>query len=148
MSRHNHSIGFIPEEVSDLFAFVDGTGLEIPRPGNGAQNRFYNGYMHGHYLIFQGISFPGGMVVIEGAFPGYKQDSMIWRDSEMRIQLEEIMVGRLAQGLPRLKLYADKIYSNSILMTAAYSLRNNREGLQAWQINLNRIMSDIRVVMT
>ena len=117
----------------------------MARPGNGAQNPFYNGYMHGHYLIFQGISFPDGMVVIEGAFPGYQQDIMIWRDSEMRIQLEEIMIGRVAEGLPRLKLYADKIYSNSILMTAAYSLRNNRGGLQDWQINFNRIMSDIRV---
>ena len=145
MSRHNHNVGFIPEELSDIFAFVDGTGLEIARPGNGVQNPFYNGHMHGHYLIFQGMSFPDGMVVIEGAFPGYQQDIMIWRDCEMRIQLEEIMVERVAQGLPRLKLYADKIYSNSILMTAAYSLRNNRGGLQAWQMNFNRIMSDIRV---
>ena len=42
MSRHNHNVGFIPEELSDLFAFVDGTGLEITRPGNGALNPFYN----------------------------------------------------------------------------------------------------------
>lgn len=145
MSRHNHNIGFMPEELSDIFAFLDGTGLEIARPGNGAQNPFYNGYMHGHFLIFQGISFPDGMVVIEGAFPGYQQDIMIWRDSAMRIELEAIMIERLHQGLPRLKLCADKIYSNSILVTAAYSLRNNRDGLQDWQINFNRIMSDIRV---
>lgn len=144
-SPRNPNRGFIPQEVSNIFAFLDGTGLEIARPGNGAQNPFWNGYMHGHYLIFQGISFPDGMVVIEGAFPGYQPDTMIWRDSEMREELENIMADRAAEGRARYKIYADKIYSNSVLITAAYSRRHHRHGLQDWQIRLNRLMSDIRV---
>ena len=76
-SSRNPNCGFIPIEVSNIFAFLDGTGLEIARRGNGAQNPFWNGYMHGHFLIFQGISFPDGMVVIEGAFPGYQPDTMV-----------------------------------------------------------------------
>lgn len=68
-SSRNPNQGFIPIEVSNIVGFLDGTGLEIARPGNGTQNPFWNGYLHGHYLIFQGISFPDGMVVIEGACP-------------------------------------------------------------------------------
>lgn len=71
-SPRNPNIGFIPEDVIDAFAFLDGTGLENARPSNGAQNPFYSGYLHGYYLITQGISFPDDMVVIEGAFPGYQ----------------------------------------------------------------------------
>lgn len=144
-SPRNINRGFIPMEVSNIFAFLDGTGLEIARPGNGAQNPFWNGYMHGHYLIFQGLSFPDGMLVIEGAFPGYQPDTMVWRDSLMREELEIIMAGREAEGQPRYKVYADKIYSNSALVTAAYSRRFHRDGLQDWQIRTNRLMSDIRV---
>ena len=79
-------------EISNILAFLDGTGLEIARPSNGAQNPFWDGYMHGHYIIFQGISFPDGMLVIEGAFPGYQPDTMVWRDSLMRENLEAIMI--------------------------------------------------------
>ena len=97
-SPMNINRGFVPLEVSNIFAFLDGTGLEIARPGNGAQNPFWNGYMHGHYLIFQGLSFPDRMLVIEGAFPGYQPDTMIWRDSLMREELEIIMADREAAG--------------------------------------------------
>lgn len=41
-SPRNPNRGFIPIEVSNIFGFLDGTGLEIARPGNGAQNPFYN----------------------------------------------------------------------------------------------------------
>ena len=44
----NPNIGNVPIEISNVFGFIDGTGLEIARPSNGAQNPFYNGYMHGH----------------------------------------------------------------------------------------------------
>ena len=70
ISRHYANEGFIPVELCDIIAFLDGTGLEIARPSNGAQNLFYNGYMHGHNLICQGVTFPDGMTVKEGAFAG------------------------------------------------------------------------------
>jgi nuclease HARBI1 len=65
----------------------------------------------------------------------------------MRIKLEELMVAFVAAGLPRLKDYADKIYNNGVIITAGYSLRTNPGGLQQWQFNLNRIMSDMRVAV-
>ena len=101
--------------------------------------------MHGHYLIFQGLSFSDGMLIIEGAFPGYQPDTTVWRDSLMREEFEIIMADREAAGHARYKVYADEIYSSSALVTAAYSRRLHRDGLQDWQIKTNRLMSDIRV---
>lgn len=143
----NPANGFVPLELVEVFGFLDGSGLEIARPhgNNNAQLPFWNGYMHGSYIIFQGMSYPDGMVVIEGAFPGFYTDVVIWRDSIMRQQLEAVMVQRVANGLPRLKLYADKIYSTGSLVVAAYSLRNNRQGLQPWMVEINGIMSGIRI---
>jgi nuclease HARBI1 len=145
----NPYAGYVPNELVDIFAFLDGTGLEIARLYGGVnlQNPFWNGYMHGHYIIFQGISFPDGMTVIEGPEPGYYTDTMVWRDCEIRHTLRNIMQDRQAAGQRWLKLYADKIYSTNDLITAAYSLRDNRLGLQQWMKTNNRIMSAIRVAV-
>lgn len=48
----------------------------------------------------------------------------------MRIKLEELKVARVASGLPRLKVYADKIHDNRVITTTAYSLRTNPGELQ------------------
>jgi hypothetical protein len=144
-SPWNPNPDFIPEHLDDIFGFLDGTGLEIARPGGGVQNPFYNGYMHGHYLIFQGMSFPDGLTLVEGPWPGYHTDIMCWNDSEFKTALDAIMAARVAAGLPRLKLYADKIYNNSVLITAAYSQRQFPGGLPDWAAALNRLMSGIRV---
>ena len=109
---------------------------------------FYEGrYYHGHYLIWQGVSFPDGMIVLEGPFPGFNTDPIVWRDCEIRHALEEIMVSRLDEHPPRrrLKLYADKIYNTSALVTAAFSRRHG--DLQAWMTQENRIMSSIRIAI-
>ena len=94
--------GFIPANLENLFAFLDGTAREICRPGGiGAiQNAFYNRYYHGHFLIWQGITFPDGMLVLEGQFPGFETDTYVWRDSQVRNDLEAIMQSRLAENPP------------------------------------------------
>ena len=63
----------------------------------------------------------------------------------MRLELEQITAERAVEGRPLYKVYADKIYRNSILVKAAYILRNNPDGLLPWQESTNRMMSDIRV---
>jgi hypothetical protein len=68
--------------------------------------------------IWQGISFPDGMTLISGPEPGYYTDIMVWRDCDVRHDLEEIMHEREANGLCRLKLYADKLYNTSMLENA------------------------------
>ena len=55
------------------------------------------------------------------------------------------MAERAVEGRSRYKVYEDKIYRNSVIVKAAYNLRNNPDGLLPWQESTNRIMSDIRV---
>ena len=71
-SALNPNPGMIPVELDDLFAFLDGHGDTICRTGEAPalQNSMWNGYLHGHQIMWLGASFPDGMVVIDGPFPG------------------------------------------------------------------------------
>jgi hypothetical protein len=128
-----------------VFGFLDGSSHHICRPdGPGhIQNALYNAYYHSHCIIWQGCGFPDGMVVLDGPDPGYKTDPMVWRDCFLKIQLTEIMEQRVAAGLPRLKLYTDKIYNTDEILEAAYSRRFG--ALQPYMRVSNRIMSGIRI---
>jgi hypothetical protein len=141
--------GQIPANLEELFGFLDCTANEICRPVGpyAIQNAFWNRYHHGHYIIWQGVSFPDGMVVMEGPEPGFQTDTMVWRDCLIRNQLEAIMQSRQAE-VPqrrRLKLYADKIYNNCVLVRAAWNRRHGN--VLPWMTNENSIMSKIRVAI-
>jgi len=58
------------------------------------------------------------MTLISGPEPGYYTDIIVWRDCDVIHDLEEIMHEREANGLCRLKLYADKLYNTSMLENA------------------------------
>lgn len=137
----------LPIQLANIFAFIDGTGNAICRPdGPGfIQNSFWNGYFHGHYLIYQAITFPDGMLVLEPPAPGHNTDVTVWRDCIVRDRLEQIMRDRENSNppRPRYKLYADKIYNTCALITAAFSRRNGV--VEQWMTNQNRIMSKLRV---
>jgi hypothetical protein len=140
----NRNQGQVPIELQDIFGFIDGTCKEILRPtgNNNAQLPFWNRYYHAHCLIYMGISFPDGMTIIELPNPGYYTDVAAWRDCTFRYQLEDVMDERVNQlQMPRLKLYADKIYNTGPLITAAYSLRHGR--VRTWMRRLNDIMKGI-----
>lgn len=141
----NPNPGFVPANMSKIFGFIDGTANRICRPSgnNNLQNSFYNRYHRGHFIIWQGISFPDGMLVVDGPEPGFKTDTMVWRDCMVRHELEAIMQARVARGLNRLFLYADKIYSTGELIKAAFSRRQGN--LQDWMVRENRIMSGVRI---
>jgi hypothetical protein len=128
-------------EVSNIYAFLDGTGtgLEIARPSNGVQNPFYNGYMNDHYLIFQGISFPDRMVVIEGAFPGYQPDTMIRRDSNMRQSWRQSWLSALRKEELDIRSMRTK-YTVIVFLSPQHIVAEITEmdSSQDWQIRLNR----------
>jgi hypothetical protein len=92
--------GGVPNQVEDIFAFLDGTHRCICRPfrNNNAQNAFYNGYFGLHVLMYLFLSFPDGMVVMDIPRPGYFTDIMLWRDSDFRAALEAIMLDRMLHG--------------------------------------------------
>jgi len=54
--------GVIPANLDNIFGFLDCTSNAICRPGGpyAIQNAFWNGYHHGHFIIYQGVSFPDG----------------------------------------------------------------------------------------
>lgn len=145
-SRHNHHQGMVPNVLSNIFGFLDGTGSFFCRPGgpNVIQNAFWNRYYKSHVLIYQGLSFPDGLLVVEGPEPGFETDWMVWRDCLIRNQIENLMQGRVANGQQRLKLYADKMYWNDPIITAAYSRRHGAV-IVPWMRNFNHIMAGIRV---
>ena len=61
--------------------------------------------MHGHYLIFQGVGFPDGLLTIKGPESGHNTDVMVWRDCQIKNDLKNIMTLRVANGVRRFKLY-------------------------------------------
>lgn len=137
--------GTVPVQLNNLFGSIDCTANEICRPtgNNNAQFPFFNQYHHGHFIIWQGVTFPDGMVVLEGPEPGYFTDIMVWRDCQLNISLEQIMQERMQQNKQRLKLYGDKIYNTCALITAAWSLRHGP--VLPWMTAQNGLMSRIRV---
>lgn len=85
------------------------------------------------------------MTVISDPEPGYYTDIMVWNDCIVRTTLEQIMDDRAAAGLPRLKLYADKLYNSGLLIVAAWSRRHG--AVFPWMEMQNRIMSSIRIAV-
>ena len=142
---NNPEPGTVPAQISNLMGSLDCTANAICRPyeNDNAQHAFYNHYHHGHFIIWQAVTFPDGMIVLEGPEPGYFTDIMVWRDCQLRQQLEAIMQEREEAGLVRLKLYGDKVYNSSALVTAAWSLRHG--AVQAWMVVQNSMMSKLRV---
>jgi hypothetical protein len=92
--------GAVPNQVENIFAFLDGTHRTICRPfeHNNAQNAFYNGYFGVHVLMYLIFSFPDGMLVVDIPRPGHFTDIMLWRDSDFRAELEAIMLHRIQLG--------------------------------------------------
>jgi hypothetical protein len=99
----------------------------------------YNGYHGVTCIIWQGIIFPDGMIILEGPQSGYNTDIMVWSNSIIRVRIRNLMNIREEENRQRLKLYADKIYIHCDIITPAHSERLCR--LQIWQRNLNFLMS-------
>jgi hypothetical protein len=89
-------------------------------------------------VINQAVTFVDGLTVLDLPEPGFMTDPMVWRDSEVRQLFIIAMQSRLLQGLPPLKLYADKIYITDAIVTAAYSRRYGN--LQQWMTDYNNIV--------
>lgn len=145
-NQYNPFPGMIHPLFNNLFGFLDGCGSHICRPGGPGplQNAFWNRYFHAHILIYQGITFPDGLLIVEGPEPGFETDWIVWRNCLVRHQIEQIMQTRVANNQRRLKLYGDKMYWNDPIITAAF---NNRNGfiILPWMRRINLILSGARV---
>jgi hypothetical protein len=96
----NPNRGMVPIQINNICGFIDGQARKIGRPrgNNNAQYPFWNGYYHMHCILFLGVSFPDGMVVIDPPFGGYFTDVMSWRDCFFKHQYGEIMDIREQNG--------------------------------------------------
>jgi hypothetical protein len=83
------------------------------------------------------------MTVIEGPVIGAGTDVTLWNNCRLRHELARIMQDRANNGQPRLKVYADKIYTTSALVTAAFSARQGL--LNLFMLRMNFIMSRVRI---
>lgn len=100
------------------------------------QNEFYNGYHHGDFIIWLGVLFPDGIIVIEGPEPGH---FTLFNTTSQFIGHE--MDIRVANGKRRLKLYAEKIYNVCPIVTPA---RSRQQGaLHDWMTVENSIVFKI-----
>ena len=68
------------EQVKNTTFYVDGTDIEICRPGEN-QEAYYNGRKKSHVISYQGIVAPDGLVVrLGGAYEGRLHDARVYRD--------------------------------------------------------------------
>jgi len=132
--------------LSNIFAFIDGTMIEICRPSNN-QRPFYSGHYREHGLKFQSIILPNGMIFIFGPWPGSRHDLFLLRDSRIREQLYD--TGRFRANNTNYYIYADSgYYENEFILTGFKSteLSNNPQE-RARQVTFNTVMSKYRIIV-
>ncbi len=94
-------------------------------------------------MLWLGVGFPDGMIVLDPPNPGFMTDPMAWPHSTIRADMIAINAEREARNNPPVRLYADKIFRTDIIIVAAYSAAWGF--VQPWMEALNRLMSGLRV---
>lgn len=101
-----------------------------------AQLPFWNRYYHSHVVMWLGLAFPDGAIVLD-------RDPMAWPTSTTQAEMLLINAQRVLLGQPEFRLYSDKIFRTDQILIAAYSAA--RGFVTPWMHNLNHIMSPLRV---
>jgi nuclease HARBI1 len=74
----------IPEKGSPLdnsVGFIDGTAVEIARPGGLVQRTTYSGHKCRNCVKFQAVSAPDGLIIHEfGSVEGSRHDMSLYRE--------------------------------------------------------------------
>ena len=108
-----------------------------------AQLPFWNRYYHSHVVMWLGLAFPDGMIVLDRPNAGFITDPMAWPTSTIQAEMVLINAQRVLLGQPEFRLYSDKIFRTDLILIAAYSAA--RGFVTPWMHNLNHIMSPLRV---
>lgn len=106
--------------LPNCFGFMDGTKIEIARPGgDGANQRScYSGHKRFHCLTYQTITTPDGLIFhLFGPVEGRKPDAYMYSESGMDDMLRE---NTTIEGT-QYYLYADKAYTIRSWMQCVYS---------------------------
>jgi hypothetical protein len=79
--------------LDSVFAFIDGTGIEIARPRGTSQRATYSGHKIHNCLKFQAISAPDGMALhLFGPVEGRRHDMFLYKESGQDDNLRSTLV--------------------------------------------------------
>jgi len=130
-----------------VWGFIDGTFVEVARPGDGQifdQQEIYNGHKKGHGLMYQGLSTPDGLISSPiGPYEGRINDVNMLEQSGLKQKLRSVM-GHLPAA-ERRYLYGDKGYFAGYygVIGAVKARRGKALGESDWYANV--FMSTYRV---
>ena len=108
-----------------------------------AQLPFWNRYYHSHVVMWLGLAFPDGMILLDNPNAGFITDPMAWPTSTIQADMIYLNAQRAGIGQPEYHLYADKIFRTDQIIIAAYSAQWGL--VTPWMLGLNLIMSSLRV---
>jgi len=99
--------------------FIDGTLVQICRPGHWLQGAYYSGHKRKHCLRFQGILTPDGMLAsFYGPYPGASTDLSILTLSAIDDRLwNDFGVDPVNTAVSRYFIYSDLGYNSNSLKT-------------------------------
>jgi len=126
--------------IGNVFGFVDGTMRHVCRPMEGAnvpQEALYNGWKHNHFIKYQGITTPDGLIIsIDGPHFGSTNDSLIWSGGVLRDKIHSLD--------PTMAVFGDKGYITGRSIMATYKAARNRP-LTEVQKEFNAFMATKRI---
>jgi len=102
--------------VTDLVGWVDGTFVQVARPGT-HQRAHYCGHRGCHCFKVQVLAYPCGLITSFGPFPGPTHDAAAVR----QLRLDEVMVQKCSFDDRSFVLYMDKAYGMYEALITPYS---------------------------
>jgi hypothetical protein len=126
--------------LDNVVGFIDGTALEIARPGGLGQRATYSGHKRRNCVKFQAVSAPDGLILhLFGPVEGRRHDMTLYRESNIDHLLQSSMNINGVQYC----LYGDPAYCLRPYLQVGYQGSN----LTADQILFNASMSKVRIAV-
>lgn len=127
--------------MNNCWAFIDGTVRPICRPIIN-QRQYYSGHKKVHCVKYQSLICPDGIIIsLKGAYPGFRHDAGIFRESGLYNELEQHT--RFVNQT--FVIYGDKAYSLRELLLRPYN-ENQVNGHPDRQ-EFNATMSSLRIAV-
>jgi hypothetical protein len=126
--------------LPNVVGFIDGTAVEIARPGGMGQRATYSGHKRRNCVKFQAVSAPDGLILhLYGPIEGRRNDMMLYRES----QIDEVMQSSSNILGVQYCLYDDPAYCLRLYLQVGFQGSN----LTGDQIQFNSSMSKVRIAV-
>jgi DDE superfamily endonuclease len=135
-----------------VVGFIDGTAIEIIRPGGMGQRSTYSGHKRRYCVDFQAVSAPDGLILhLYGPFEGRGHDTTLYRESQIDAVTQSSMnilgVRYTLHGAPAycLRPYLQVGFQGSNLIGDQIQLNSSMSKVQ---IAVERGFRDIKMYFT